>query len=150
MPISRRLRRDILLFSLVEHVGKANDKDGFHEFRRLKADSKETYPALCAACGHSDDKDKDNEEEARSVEPLCFFCDDPVIIVGDDKNEAYTGYKSKKLFYDQVIRSAVNGTCCADEIGDADCEKNKTAYNQIPIEVKKSPLIDSHMFLLPL
>ena len=113
------------LFLLVEHIGKTDDKDRFHEFRRLKTDSEETDPASRAARGHSDDEDKDNEENSRSVEPFCLIRDDPVIIIDDDKNKDDTDYKGGKLFYNEVVRAAVKRACGADEIDDADGEKDK-------------------------
>jgi hypothetical protein len=109
----------------MEHIGKADDKNGFHEFRGLKADTKNTDPAPRPTRGHSDNEDKDNKKDPRSVKPFCLRRNDPVIIINNDADKDDTYDEGDKLFYDKVVRAAIKRACRADKVHDADGKEGK-------------------------
>jgi hypothetical protein len=73
-----------------------------------------------------------------------------VVIVHDDDYEDEPHREGYELFNYEIIRSAGKGTCGAHKVQEADAEYQKPVYDEVPIEMVVSSLIDSHLPLLPL
>src|SRR5690606_14987305 len=143
-------QRRILPFFLVQHVRKEDDQNGLHQFRRLDAEPEDTDPPFGPSRGKPDDEDKDDEENSSQVDPPRVTGYDAIGIVHDDDYDDKPQRERYELFDYEIVRPAGKGACGAHKIQEADAEYHKPVYDEVPIEMVISSLIDSHLPLLPL